>query len=243
MPFVLVALALMAADADAETATATELAEEFSPILILTKDTESDYGEDGGIRVLKPEPVGIMGATSADNIWFKIGDSLVQLSDETWFNPSDVKLNEKKWDPGKERIKLLENKFAFFDGLEDLKFTATVGSQNMVPGETYTLKDAYFDFSGVAPAKWNDTYKKIGENFPNTAYVHIYEEEIEQYKDTYGSVVVIQYFYFYPYNDWWNNHEGDWPHIDVVVSSWDPENAEVLGVEWRCCIKSVRVLK
>ena len=63
--------------------------------------------------------------------------------------------------------------------------------------------------------------------------MHVYEREITQYKETYGSVVVIQYHYFYPYNDWWNNHEGDWQRIDVVVSSWEPETAQVLGVEYR----------
>ena len=100
--------ALTVADAEAKTATATELAKMFSPILILTKDTVGDYG---AIRVLKPEPVNIMGATSADNIWFKIDGRLVQLSDETWFDPDDVKSNEKTWEP---RIKLLENEFAVF---------------------------------------------------------------------------------------------------------------------------------
>ena len=66
-------------------------------------------------------------------------DRLVRLGDETWFNPKDVASNGKTWDP---RIKLLENKFAFFNGLEDLTFTATEGSDNMDPGESYTLKDA-----------------------------------------------------------------------------------------------------
>ena len=52
----------------------------------------------------------------------------------------------------------------------------------MVPGESYTLKDAHFDFSGTETNGWDAEYKKIGENFPNTAYVHVYEREIKQYK-------------------------------------------------------------
>ena len=38
---------------------------------------------------------------------------------------------------------------------------------------------------------------------------------------------------FYPYNHWWNNHEGDWQYIDVVVSSSNPDTAVLLGVEYR----------
>ena len=235
MPFVIVALTLfaglMAADADAATdAELLALAKKFSPVLILTEETGHKWGD---IKVIKPEPVGIMGATSADNMWFKIGSSLVQLSDETWFNPNDVKSNEKTWDPGQNRIKLLENKFAFFNGLEDLTFTATVGSDNMNRGESYTLKDAHFDFSGTGTTGWNAEYERIGENFPNTAYVHIYQRTVEEYKDTYNPVTVIQYKYFYPYNDWWNDHEGDWQGIDVVVSSNDINTAQILGVEYR----------
>ena len=104
MPFVIVALtlftALMAADADAETdAELLALAKKFSPILILTEETGHKWGD---IIVTKPEPVGIMGATSTDNIQFDIyahnlNGQLAKiasapLSDETWFNPSDVKV-------------------------------------------------------------------------------------------------------------------------------------------------------
>ena len=75
MPALIVALTLLvpliAAEADAET-DAERLAKKFSPILILTEDTQSDHGEDKdrGILVLKPEPVGIMGAQSAENLRF-----------------------------------------------------------------------------------------------------------------------------------------------------------------------------
>ena len=57
MPFAIVALALFAAlmevDADAETER-EQLAEMFSPILILTEETGGKWGD---IIVTKPEPV------------------------------------------------------------------------------------------------------------------------------------------------------------------------------------------
>ena len=85
----------------------------------------------------------------------------------------------------------------------------------------------HFNYPDETPEKWNDTYKKIGENFPNTAYVHIYPTILSSYD---FDLTVIQYHYFYPYNDWWNNHEGDWQRVDVVI---DPSEEKVIGVEYR----------
>ena len=59
--------------------------------------------------------------------------------------------------------------------------------------------------------------------------MHIYDTTHDVYDET---LTVIQYFYFYPYNDWWNKHEGDWQKINVVVSSSDPSSATFLGVEY-----------
>ncbi|MCG8557147.1 MAG: hypothetical protein MJD61_17950 [Proteobacteria bacterium] len=41
-------------------------------------------------------------------------------------------------------------------------------------------------------------------------YAHVYISGVEQ--------VTIQYWFFWPYNDQFNNHEGDWEHINVVVN-------------------------
>ena len=59
--------------------------------------------------------------------------------------------------------------------------------------------------------------------------MHIYKTTHKAYTD---SITVIQYFYFYPYNHFWNRHEGDWPRVNVVVSSRDPATAEAIGVEY-----------
>lgn len=34
--------------------------------------------------------------------------------------------------------------------------------------------------------------------------------------------IEIQYWFFYPYNDGWNDHEGDWEHITVIVQNSSP---------------------
>ncbi len=96
----------------------------------------------------------------------------------------------------------------------------------------------YFNYPGTTASEWNEAYfdqegEYYGENFANTAYVRFYQRSIESYGGSYPSLTVIQYIYFYPYNDWWNNHEGDWQRVYVVVSSNDPDTATILGVEFK----------
>ncbi len=223
MPFAIAALtlfaALMARDAEADTE-AERLAEEFSPILILAIETGQKWGD---IKVTKPEPVEIMGAQSAENLRFEVSSSVTQAK----LGDVDSYLN---WHPPllSPNVVFSQDRFAFFvNGLD---------YQGDPPGDiargTHVVK-AYFDFPGSGTTRWNAEYDSVGENFPTTAYVHIYKRVVEQYRASYDSVTVIQYFYFYPYNDWWNNHEGDWQRIDVVVSSSDLSTATILGVEFR----------
>ena len=99
----------MAAKADAETA-AERLAEMFSPILILTEETGGKWGD---IKVIKPEPVEIMGATSADNVWissFDLNDDWVAegvIGD----NPSPITLED--FEENCPKVDFSANKFAF----------------------------------------------------------------------------------------------------------------------------------
>ena len=231
MLFLIVALTLlvplMTADANAKT-DAERLAEMFSPILILTEDTVSNYGEDTdrGILVLKPEPVDIMGATSAKNLrfWSVIANKKYEIDSYlNWVPPVENQLKL-----GASKVDFSQNKFAFFaNGLY-------VGNPpSSAPFGQHIIR-TYFDYPGTTPQEWNDEYTgsgaRAGTNFSNTAYVHTYKRKVPAYTD---SVTVLQYFYFYPYNDWWNNHEGDWQRIDVVVSSSDPNTATILGVEYR----------
>ena len=236
--------ALLAAEAQVET-DEDRLAKMFSPILILTEETGGKWGD---IKVQKPEPVGIMGATSADNIWFKLSnlsnqvvgsDRLRNLIDTGVLTSADVGRNQREWFPAPKSVDLLNNKYAFFNSTVPLN-TYNVYEGSLVPG-IHSL-EMYLNFPGTDTESWNQAYLGLGDKhdhpqrgsqWPNTAYVHIYTKTIPNYEAQYDPVTVIQYFYFYPYNDWWNNHEGDWQRIDVVVSSDDPETAVLLGVEYR----------
>lgn len=227
-----------------------ELALEFSPILILTEDTHGDFGN---IRVVKPEPIEIVGADSVAGIWYNaktLGGQRIGSAPYRRFRPfseaHDLESNTESICP----VDFSENHFAalaprcesYFSGSLPIGLDVTNPvpplEEVVIPVSGGYVFPGHFNYPGTTPALWDSVYFGIGEyagndymgdNFRSTSYVHIYKTTHEEYAD---SVTVIQYFYFYPYNHWWNNHEGDWQRVHVVVNSRDHETAEVLGVEY-----------
>lgn len=84
----------------------------------------------------------------------------------------------------------------------------------------------YFDFPGHNERTWKEEWAQIvsglqisGAPDPIKTYAHPFIMETATESD--GSPhyeFVLQYWFFYPFNDWGNNHEGDWEHINVFVS-------------------------
>ncbi len=82
------------------------------------------------------------------------------------------------------------------------------------------------------PAGWRTVYANgiqngyqqilPGDAYPHTVYAHLFTHQGAD-----GLEYVIQYWFFYPFNDFINNHEGDWEHINVVIDSDDPCTAEI----------------
>ncbi|MCY3735781.1 MAG: hypothetical protein OXG13_05235, partial [Gemmatimonadaceae bacterium] len=223
-----------------------ELARKFSPILILTEDTGNRWGD---IRVTKPEPVGIMGAHSANSLQFHLD---THLAGGDFFVSNWRDFNEFDPPPAFPNVDFANNLFAHLGKTHEYSGVPAQGYLNT----TYRIQTLPFQYPGNDPTGWNATYfgeeagsdasgsavvperpaldpgyhqSWRGSDFRNTAYVHVYKEAHDAYTD---SITVIQYFYFYPYNHFWNRHEGDWPRVHVVVSSGDPMAAEVIGVEY-----------
>jgi hypothetical protein len=48
-------------------------------------------------------------------------------------------------------------------------------------------------------------------NYPPTQYAHIF------WFNRAKGLLAIQYWFYYPYNEWINHHEGDWERINVIV--------------------------
>ena len=83
----------------------------------------------------------------------------------------------------------------------------------------------WIDMPGTDPKSWkehwrNDFSRKLRSDYRDLmqTYVHPFLEDVRGPDGYEGVQLVLQYWFFYPYNDGGNNHEGDWEHIHVIVS-------------------------
>ncbi|MYB76541.1 MAG: hypothetical protein F4X83_05490, partial [Chloroflexi bacterium] len=238
---------LLMGDSGADTDSYLDLAHKFSPILILTEITSDDFGD---IKVIKPEPVEIVGADSISNIWITARaldrTSIITSGPRGRYHPPP---NEETIEAGCPGVDFSKNQFAFlrsdcqilYSGGSplgmDVPNPVPLGKEASQPSSAILYPD-HFNYPGTTSALWDSVYfgegdyadnKYMGSKFDNTAYVHIFNCDDCGWSGHSGRITVIQYFYFYPYNDWWNDHEGDWQKINVII---DPQSVTILGVEY-----------
>ena len=105
---------------------------------------------------------------------------------------------------------------------------AAYRSGAVVPGSA-EHKVMFFDFPGNSEETWKQEYvNKVSEALPKAyedfvkVFVHPFVESVKSSVDEHrGYEFVLQYWFFYPYNDGFNNHEGDWEHINVSIKPLD----------------------
>jgi len=84
----------------------------------------------------------------------------------------------------------------------------------------------YFDFPGEGEESWKKAYWPRGDRSKRRelegtekVYLHPMIAEVRGAQGVLeGYELALQYWFFYPVNDGGNNHEGDWEHINVIVS-------------------------
>lgn len=76
------------------------------------------------------------------------------------------------------------------------------------------------------PATWESWYAtQMAGKIPQV-YYQIARQSFQEYGIGTNTWYVVQYWFYYPINDACNLHEGDWEHIDVIVDSPNPAQAD-----------------
>lgn len=76
----------------------------------------------------------------------------------------------------------------------------------------------FFDFPGDDERTWTAAYQR--ERARAHTYAHVAVDEASAPGTGRGRFrFIVQYWFFYPFNDAANNHEGDWEHVNVHVTT------------------------
>ncbi|HET6348239.1 MAG TPA: hypothetical protein VFH88_04070 [Candidatus Krumholzibacteria bacterium] len=122
--------------------------------------------------------------------------------------------------------------------IEDCKLSALLDEFSPAGSRTPSLEETlvrqraprttilFFDFPGSGPSDWELGYEPEYEKTPADkrrffphAYAHPFlQETFDPQGNSLGYELILQYWFFYPSNDSGMNHEGDWEHMNVVVS-------------------------
>ncbi len=92
------------------------------------------------------------------------------------------------------------------------------------PGES-VHRVLWLDYPGRTESDWKGIYvDKVSGKLPRRfhdrvmTFVHPFVHETGGFPGETGYELVLQYWFFYPWNDGGNNHVGDWEHLNVVIS-------------------------
>jgi len=76
---------------------------------------------------------------------------------------------------------------------------------------------------------WRERWRAIAgddpahSTFPPTEYAHAF------WLDHAHDRLAIQYWFFFPFNEWINHHEGDWEHVQVILEDARPTGSTSAG--------------
>jgi len=109
------------------------------------------------------------------------------------------------------------------------------------PAEGRLFEVLFVDLPGGRPTEWERRYEERLAEFdgdPFRTYAHPFLRELANPDDAGTETerryeLVLQYWFFYPYNDGGNDHEGDWEHLNVVVAGGDPLSTALTGRQVR----------
>jgi hypothetical protein len=191
------------------------LAQKFCPTLKLHHASEW----------VAPEPVEYIGVAK-QNLWFALYTNLGQylsdyrIQDETPFSPPVSTYHQWMRQP------FASYNFSFVTG----NGYSYQGDPPGTPATGQYWLRFHFNYVGTngdinTPSQWISQYQteRQQNQFPHTVYAHLFLS---------GGETVVQYWLFYPYNDGYNNHEGDWEHINVRLNGQNPTTAAITQIDF-----------
>src|SRR4051812_14078974 len=99
--------------------------------------------------------------------------------------------------------------------LLDLVRLSSPGAGHVVgpdPAEGEVERVLFVDMPGDGPASWRRIYSRLDPRRGSHIFVHPFIHEATAADGTSRFQLVFQYWFFYPFNDAINTHEGDWEH-------------------------------
>ena len=92
--------------------------------------------------------------------------------------------------------------------------------RSVVPAEGETELVLFFDQPGNDLASWRRTFSRRDPARGSKAFAHPFIHEMSDAPEAEARyILVMQYWFFYPFNDAVNTHEGDWEHINVLITT------------------------
>ncbi len=116
----------------------------------------------------------------------------------------------------------------------------------VAPGEG-EAKVLFFDFPGTDPQSWNEEFEGSVKGSVQRKYlgwaksfVHPFIAPLPGRPDNDPRYqLVFQYWLFYPYNDAGNIHEGDWEHINIVVTTTEQAAEPFTGAQMEALVSGM----
>jgi hypothetical protein len=77
----------------------------------------------------------------------------------------------------------------------------------------------FIDLPGDGPESWRAAYAALNPHTATRLFVHPFVHEHAEMPGSRRYELIFQYWFFYPFNNAVNTHEGDWEHINVSVTT------------------------
>ena len=106
------------------------------------------------------------------------------------------------------------------DRLRQLVRAQTSSHRSVARAEGETELVLFFDQPGTDLASWRRTFSRRDPTRGSKVFAHPFIHEMADAANAEARyVLVMQYWFFYPFNDAVNTHEGDWEHINVLITT------------------------